>query len=63
MAAALSRAGAVHHAHFAVNLVIGLWFAKDGIRVRLSTLFCICAAREQRPSSDENYKRPGKHLS
>jgi len=59
--ASLSRAMAVHHAHLTVHLMVALRFAKDGIRVRLRRLFCVCAAREQRPRCDENYKRPAKH--
>ena len=41
----LSRAVTIHHAHFTVDLVVGIWFAKDGIRVCLR-LSCFSAARK-----------------
>jgi hypothetical protein len=46
MAAALSRGVTVHHAYFAVDLVVILLLAKDGIRIWLRSLFCVCAARK-----------------
>jgi hypothetical protein len=61
MAAALSRAVTVHHPHFTMDLVVALRFAKDGIRVCLRSLFCVCAARKQRPGRNENHKHTGKH--
>jgi len=42
--AKLSRGVAVHHAHFTVDLVVAFRLAKDGIRIRLRSLFCVCAA-------------------
>jgi hypothetical protein len=62
MAAALSRTVTVHHAHFTMDLVVALRFAKDGIRICLRSLFCVCAARKQRPDRYENYKRSRKHV-
>jgi hypothetical protein len=63
MAAALSRGVTVHRAHFTVDLVIALRFAKNGIRVCLRSLFCVCAARKQRPGGDENHKQTSEHFA
>jgi hypothetical protein len=63
MAAALSGGVTVHHAHFTVDLVLAFRFLKDGIRVCVRSLFCVCAARKQRPDQNENYKRAPKHVS
>ena len=63
MAAALSRAVTVHHAHFTIDLVLAFRFLKDGVRVCVRSLFCVCAARKQRPDQNENYKRARKHVS
>jgi hypothetical protein len=60
MAAALSGAVTVHHAHFAMDLVLAFRFLKDGVRVCGRSLFCVCAARKQ-PDQNENYKRARKH--
>jgi hypothetical protein len=60
--ASLSRAMGVHHAHFTVHFLVALRFTKDGVRVRLRRLFCVCAARKQRPDRDENYKSSRHHV-
>jgi hypothetical protein len=62
MPAGLSRAVTVYRAHFAVDLGVTIRFAKDGIRVCLRILSCVCATRKQRPGRYENYKGPSKHL-
>jgi len=62
-AAGLSRAVTVHRAHFTVDFVIAIRFAKDGIRICLHRLFCVRAARKQRPGQNENYKCLRKHVS
>jgi hypothetical protein len=62
MAAALPRGMAVHRAHFAVDLVIAVRLLQYGIRICLSSLFCVCAARKQRPGCNENHKQADKHL-
>jgi hypothetical protein len=63
MPAGLSRAVTVHHAHFTVDFVVALRFAKDGIRICLRRLFCVRAARKQQPGRNENHKRSRKHVS
>jgi hypothetical protein len=62
MAAALSRAVTVHRAHFTMDLVVAFRFLKDGVRVCVRSLFCVCAARKQRPGSNKNHKRTDKHF-
>ena len=59
----LSRAMTVHHAHFTVDFVVALRFLKEGIRVCLRSLFCVRAARKERPDRNENYTRSRKHVS
>ena len=63
MATALSRGVTVHHTHFTVDLVVALPLAKDGIRVCLRSLFCVRAARKQRPDRNENYTRLRSHVA
>ena len=63
MPAGLSRAVTVHHAHFTVDLVVAVRLAKDGIRVCLLSLFCVRAARKQRPDRNEDYKHSRKHFA
>jgi len=63
MPAGLSRAVTVHRAHFTVDLVVAFRVAKDGISVCLRFLFCVRAARKQRPDRNENYTRSRKHVA
>ena len=59
----LSRAVTVHHAHFTMDLVVALRLAKDGIRVCLRSLFCVRAARKQRPGGNESHKQTDDHFA
>jgi hypothetical protein len=62
MAVALSPGVPVHHTHFTVDLVVTLLLVKDGIRVCLRGLFCVCATVKQRPGCNENDKQAGRHF-